>query len=36
MKPNDSGTLAALALCLLPWFAVLAVIKAVCEAMRCP
>lgn len=34
MKPDDSKTLAALALCLLPWFAVLVAIKAVCELMR--
>lgn len=34
MPSNDKQTLAALALCLLPWLAVLVLIKAVCEAMR--
>lgn len=34
MPSNDKQTLAAMALCLLPWFAVLALIKAVAEAFR--
>ena len=34
MKPDDSKTLASLGLCLLPWFAVLVAIKAICELMR--
>ena len=34
MPSDDKKTLAALAMCLLPWFAVLVAIKAVCELMR--
>lgn len=34
MPSNDKQTLAAMALCLCPWLAVLVVIKAICEIMR--